>query len=43
MLHSLLSQFLQNTYDYTAGYQGGAGATVTVTQNTAIVNPKSAQ
>ena len=31
-----------NNYDYTAGYQGGAGATVTITQNTAIVNPKTA-
>ena len=31
-----------NNYDYTAGYQGGAGATLTITQNTAIVNPKTA-
>lgn len=31
-----------NTYDYTAGYQGSAGAMVTIKQNTTISNPKTA-
>lgn len=31
-----------NTYDYTAGYQGGPGALITIKQNVAITNPKTA-
>lgn len=30
------------SYDYTTGYQGGAGATVTVSNASDIINPKSA-